>query len=42
MLLHRDVAAVRQADEAARERIAALGVPSQDPVAGYGVAAWKA
>ena len=32
---------LREADEAARERIAALPAPPDDPVGGDGVAAWK-
>src|SRR5881392_365731 len=31
---------LREADEAARERIAALGPPPEDPVGGEGVAGW--
>jgi uncharacterized protein YjlB len=31
---------LREADDAARERIAALGAPPQDPVGGEGVASW--
>jgi uncharacterized protein YjlB len=33
---------LREADAAARERIAALPVPSEDPVGGDGVASWHA
>jgi uncharacterized protein YjlB len=32
---------LREADDAARERIAALGAPPQDPVGGEGVALWS-
>ena len=32
---------LREADDAARERIAALGPPAQDPVGGEGVAGWR-
>ena len=32
---------LREADDAARERIAALGPPAQDPVGGDGVAGWR-
>jgi uncharacterized protein YjlB len=32
---------LREADDAARERIAALGAPPQDPVGGEGVASWR-
>lgn len=32
---------LRQADDAARERIAALGPPPEDPVGGEGVASWR-
>jgi uncharacterized protein YjlB len=32
---------LREADHAARERIAALGAPPQDPVGGEGVAGWE-
>ena len=32
---------LREADDAARERIAALGPPPQDPVGGEGVAGWR-
>ena len=31
---------LREADDAARERIAALGPPDSDPVGGEGVARW--
>jgi uncharacterized protein YjlB len=33
---------LRTADDAARERIAALGAPPSDPVGGDGVAGWRA
>ena len=32
---------LREADDAARERIAALGPPPEDPVGGEGVASWR-
>jgi uncharacterized protein YjlB len=32
---------LREADDAARERIAALGAPPEDPVGGEGVARWR-
>jgi hypothetical protein len=32
---------VREADAAARERIAGLPVPPEDPVGGEGVASWR-
>ena len=32
---------LREADDAARERIAALGAPAEDPVGGEGVARWR-
>jgi uncharacterized protein YjlB len=32
---------LREADDAARERIAALGAPEADPVGGDGVAGWR-
>jgi uncharacterized protein YjlB len=32
---------LREADDAARERIAALGAPPKDPVGGEGIARWK-
>ena len=32
---------LREADDAARERIAALGPPPQDPVGGEGVGGWR-
>ena len=32
---------LREADDAARARIAALGPPSDDPVGGPGVASWR-
>jgi uncharacterized protein YjlB len=32
---------LREADDAARERIAALGAPAEDPVGGEGVAGWR-
>jgi uncharacterized protein YjlB len=32
---------LRQADDAARARIAALGAPPEDPVGGEGVAGWR-
>ena len=32
---------LREADDAARERIAALGAPPEDPVGGEGVAGWR-
>ena len=33
---------LREADDAARSRIAALGAPEADPVGGDGVAGWTA
>ena len=33
---------LREADDAARERIAALGPPPDDPVGGEGIARWSA
>jgi uncharacterized protein YjlB len=33
---------LREADDAARKRIAALPAPPEDPVGGEGVASWRA
>ena len=38
---HEDYDLLREADDAARSRIAALGVPDADPIGGDGVAAWS-